>query len=239
MTQPLISVLLPAYNSMPWLSEAVDSIIAQTVTDWHLVIVDDGSTDGTADYLRGLHKELGPRLTTIWWPQNRGSVQGISSVLNEGLRACDGLYIARMDADDISLPNRFQKQLLYLLEHPEIDGCGAWIQFFGAETRTMEFPTDPDDVRDLLFERTTVPHPTYFFRRQVYQEFQYDPLYNYAEDVDFLLRATEKYRISNVPEVLLHYRSDYKRCRSCEDVAAQSECVKWARAEARKRRGLE
>lgn len=236
MIQPLISVLVPTYNSMPWLSEAVDSIIAQTVTDWHLVIVDDGSTDGTADYLRELHKELGPRLTTIWWSQN----QGIVVALNEGLRACDGLYVARMDADDISLPSRFQEQLLYLLGHPEIDGCGAWIQFFGAETRMMEFPADPNEVRDLLFERTTVAHPTYFFRRQVYQELQYSPDYPHAEDLDFLFRVTEMYRLSNVPKVLLNYRVNYKRSVSCVHAREQAESVRRARIAARKRRrGLE
>lgn len=234
MIQPLISVLMPTYNCSLWLSEAVDSIIAQTVTDWHLVIVDDGSTDGTADYLRELHKELGPRLTTLWWPQN----QGIVVALNEGLEACDGLYIARMDADDIAPPNRFQEQLLFLLEHPEIDGCGAWIQFFGDETRLMEFPTDPDEVRDLLFERNTVPHPTYFFRRQVYREFQYSPDYPHAEDLDFLLRVTEKYRISNVPKVLLRYRVDYKRSVSCVHVEEQARSAERARIVARERRGL-
>jgi len=130
--------------------------------------------------------------------------------------------------------------LLLLLEHPEIDGCGAWIQFFGDETRMMEFPTDPDEVRDLLFERTTVPHPTYFFRRQVYEEFQYETLYNHAEDVDFLLRVTERYRLSNVPQVLLRYRVDYKRSVSCKHVKEQARSSERARAVARKRRrGLE
>ena len=229
---PLISVLMPTYNAMPFLPEAVDSIIAQTVTDWHLVIVDDGSTDETSEYLGALHKQLGSQLTTIWWPQNRGIVYA----LNEGLKVCDGLYIARMDADDISLPNRFEEQLLYLLEHPEIDGCGASIRFFGDETRMMEFPTDPNEVRDLLFERTTVAHPTYFMHRRVYEAFQYSPDYPHAEDLEFLLRVTERFRLSSIPEVLVRYRAGQHQV-SVIHSDIQRDSVQRARAEARKRRG--
>jgi len=230
----MISVLLPTYNAMPYLPEAVESIIAQRVGDWHLVIVDDGSTDGTAAYLRNVQRYLGSTMTVVTFPENRGVVEA----LNTGLDFCMGDFIARMDADDISLPTRFERQLAYLQYH-NYDGCGSWIQFFGDEDRLMEFSEQPEEVRDFLFLRTTVAHPTYFFKRRIYEQFQYDPAYEYAEDVDFLLRATEHYRIGNVPRVLLKYRADYSRNRSCEDVEAQAESVKRARVEACKRRGLD
>lgn len=229
-----ISVLLPSYNAMPYLPEAVDSIIAQTVTDWHLVIVDDGSTDESVPYFQHIRERLGSQVTIITFPENRGIVEA----LNSGLAFCTGDYIARMDADDISLPHRFERQLAHLQYHHNYDGCGSWIQFFGDENRLMEFPEQPEEVRDFLFLRTTVAHPTYFFKRRVYEQFRYDPNYEYAEDFDFLLRVTEYYRIGNVPEVLLRYRA-HSQCRSCEDLAAQAESVKRARVEACKRRGLD
>jgi len=233
--RPLISVLLPTYNAMPFLPEAVDSIIAQTVTDWHLVIVDDGSTDETGPYLQQLRERLGSQVTIITFPENRGLIEA----LNTGLDFCDGLYIARMDADDISLPHRFQKQLLYLLEHPEIDGCGAWIQFFGRDNQIMDvFPADPKEVRDRLFEFTTIPHPTYFFHRRVYEQFQYDTRFPHSEDVEFLFRATERLYFSNVQEVLLLYRTGPHQVCSKHKVLKEKQ-RKIIESEARKRRGLE
>lgn len=231
--RPLISVLLPTYNCY-WLPIAVDTIIHQTVTDWQLVIVDDGSTDDTIDYLKDLRKELGSKLTIIWQPHN----MGITAALNIGLQACDGIYIARMDADDQAHTKRFEEQLLLLLEHPEIDGCGTWIRFFGDEERVMEFPTDPDEVRDQLFQRTTVAHPTYFFRREIYEEFKYSPDFPHAEDLDFLLRVTEVYRLSNVPKVLLDYRVSYAESISCVHKEEQAVSANRARLAAAIRRGF-
>jgi len=211
--RPLISVLLPTYNAMPFLPEAVDSIIAQTVTDWHLVIVDDGSTDETGPYLQQLRERLGSQVTIITFPENRGLIEA----LNTGLDFCDGLYIARMDADDISLPHRF----------------------FGRDDQVMDmFPADPQEVRGRLFEFTTIPHPTYFFHRRVYEQFQYDTRFPHSEDVEFLFRATERLYFSNVQEVLLLYRTGPHQVCSKHKVLKEKQ-RKIIESEARKRRGLE
>ncbi|MBU2060171.1 MAG: glycosyltransferase family 2 protein [Gammaproteobacteria bacterium] len=227
----MISVLMPVYNGMPYLEYALDSIEDQTQQDIQLVAVDDGSTDDSYKCLRDFQALAGIEVLIVQILH-----KGIVGALNAGIDWCDGEYIARMDADDISLPTRLATQLSYLDRHPELAGCGAQIMFFGDESRLMEFPIDPVEVRDQMLERTTIAHPTYFLHRKVYEEFRYNPSYEYAEDADFMLRVTERFLIGNTPEVLLYYRADYKRNRSCEDLAAQAASVERARADARRRR---
>ena len=125
--EPLVSVLLPAYNDIEFVAEAVDSILGQTYRNLEiLVLIDLGSADGTADYVKGLSD---PRLSVIEHTEHRG----IARSLNIGLRLAAGSYVARMDADDVSLPTRIEKQVAFMESHPEVVLCGTHCQLFGDE----------------------------------------------------------------------------------------------------------
>ena len=200
---PLISVLLPTWNAGKYLARSVDSIVKQTVEDWELIIVDDGSTDKTHEYLFKL-AQADSRIRIVLLPH-----VGLVTALNTGLRLCRGKYIARQDADDISLCHRFKAQLEFLEKRPDLDGCGSAFQEIdekGVLGREIEiFSEDPVETRQTLLHHTSIPHPTYFFRRRVYERFQYDPAYH-AEDLEFLFRATEVYKLACVPEILVLHR---------------------------------
>src|SRR5262245_44814994 len=107
---PKVTVLMSVYNGMPYLTEAVDSVVGQTLKDWILLIIDDGSTDGTAAYLDSL---TDPRIQVVH-QENRG----LAGALNHGVDLCQTEYLARLDADDVALPTRFEKQLAFLEARP-------------------------------------------------------------------------------------------------------------------------
>lgn len=198
----LISVLLPVYNAWPYLQEALDSIINQTIQNWELIIINDGSTDESTRYLRHFNNRKG-RVKLVEWKENRGLI----IALNTGLLYCKGEYIARMDADDISLPHRFETQLRYLKEHSELDGVGSYFRQIGTHTGDITlYSQDWREVKDRLVDSTTVPHPTYFMKKYIYDEFRYDSYWKHVEDLEWLFRVTQKYKLANVPEVLLFRR---------------------------------
>ena len=121
----LISVIMPNYNtSVEYLSLAVDSILSQTYENFEFIIIDDCSTDESVDYLASI---TDPRVRVIRNDVNRG----ITASLNVALDNARGDYIARMDSDDVSLPERFEKQIAFMEANPDVIVCGTWIQSFG------------------------------------------------------------------------------------------------------------
>lgn len=154
-----ISVLLCVYNGEKYLREACDSIISQTFADFEFIIVDDGSTDHSADILRSYKDE---RMKIIQQPN-----KGLSAALNVGLKASSGKYIARMDADDISLPNRLEYQARFLNEHPEcvVVGSNAVVMDEqGNDLYVSDQPTEWEIIRRNL-PRTAFFHSAAMFRR--------------------------------------------------------------------------
>ena len=122
-----LTVALPVYNGMPYLVPAVESILSQTLQDFRFLIIDDGSIDGSADYLDSLDD---PRVTVIH-QENRG----LGATLNRAIELCDTEYLARMDADDVSHPDRLERQLLHMESHPDIGLLGSQIEFVVGERR--------------------------------------------------------------------------------------------------------
>ncbi|AOW99803.1 MAG: glycosyltransferase [Moorea sp. SIOASIH] len=204
---PLVSVLMPVYNGTLYLREAVDSILSQTLTNFEFIIVDDGSTDETPRILDNYND---PRIVRVTNQSNLGIVDS----LNRGLKMVRGKYVARMDADDISLPERLRQQVQFLEEHPEIGILGTAITILFDETNRSEstdcyYPSQPGIVRwNLFFNNSqTVAHPTMMVRRIIYEQLKgYDTTFVHAEDYDFLLRACFHTEITNLPNILLHYR---------------------------------
>jgi glycosyltransferase involved in cell wall biosynthesis len=143
-SQPLVSVILPVKNGMPFLADAIDSILSQTWTNLELVVVNDGSTDGTAAYLAGLRS---PRIRVIDSP-----AAGFAAARDAGIQAARGELLARMDADDISSPARIESQAAFLERNPDIVGVGAQVRFMvdGIETDAFSYPLDPVRILSLL-----------------------------------------------------------------------------------------
>lgn len=201
---PRVSVLMPAYNSEKYIAEAIESILNQTFTDFEFIIINDGSTDGTSKIVRK-YANRDPRIKFIDNKRN----QGLIAVLNQGLDLCTGEYIARMDSDDISRPERFKLQVDYMDAHPNVGVVGAWCQKFGNQVKNDVFKYQ-ESMRlfDLLIYGSRVSHPTAMIRTSVLRnnKIYYDPKYPHAEDYGFWVSIARVSEIHNLQTVLLDYR---------------------------------
>jgi len=199
---PEISVVLPVHNGDRYLAEALDSILGQTLRDFEVIAVDDGSTDATAEIL-GAYARRDGRVRLLGQPH-----LGLIAALNRGLDAASGEYVARMDADDVSLDFRLDRQVHFMKAHPYVGVCGGWIRFFGAVAGS-EWRTAPDHatlVSSLLFE-SPLAHPTVMLRRDRFgPDLRYDPSFPHSEDYDLWERASRSTRLASVQEVLLLHR---------------------------------
>lgn len=196
-----ISVLIPCHNASIWISDSVRSISAQTHKDLEILIYNDGSTDGSEEIIERL-AATDPRIIPLGESTNRGIVHALNTMLHKA----SGGYIARMDADDISLPQRLERQLRFL-EEQKIDLCGTWLQEFGGGIpRPVRWHTSPQALKAAMLFQNTICHPTIMAKREVFEQFQYRSEYNLAEDYDIFVRALSKFKLANMPEVLLRYR---------------------------------
>ena len=202
---PKISVLMPAYNSEKYISEAIESILNQTFTDFEFIIINDGSTDKTAEIINKYAKSDN-RIKFV----NNTKNQGLIAVLNEGLDIATGEYIARMDSDDISLPERFAKQIEYMDKHPECGVLGTWTELFGPHIKKNKIVKKPPIVKllDFVIRGNDVAHPTAMIRRSVLVDnnIKYNPEYKHAEDYALWGTICKYAEIHNLQEILLKYR---------------------------------
>ena len=204
MNTPRVSVLMPVYNAMPYLQESVTSILNQTYSDFEFLVFDDASTDGSAEWLDGIRDD---RFRVVHYPK-----QGYTSLLNLGLQMAGAPYVARMDADDVSLPERLEKQIELLEKRPEVVACGcqlAWIDAEGKELRSWEeWPLSwGEALGALLVGGTPLSHPGSMFRlRDAIAIGGYDPAQEPAEDLDLWWRLADRGRLLNHPDLLLKYR---------------------------------
>jgi glycosyltransferase involved in cell wall biosynthesis len=198
---PKVTVILPVYNSAQYLSEAIDSILNQTFSDFELFIYNDGSVDESDEIIRSY------RDSRIFY-EKMDSHAGYVVLLNKGLDSASGKYIARMDADDISLPTRFEEQVAFMEDNPSVGICGSWFENFGTITGIAKTPIYEEDVQLSLFYGTPVGHPTIMMRRSMLQDYnlRYENEYLYAEDYELFERASTHFAILNIPKVLLQYR---------------------------------
>ena len=192
--------MLPVFNGGQHIAEAVSSILSQTFSDFELIVIDDGSTDNTPSELQQFKGDS--RLILIS-RENRGLVES----LNEGIDLAKGEWIARMDSDDISLPERFEKQIRWL-ETTGADICGCWVRRFGSsDKRTVKLrQTDSAIKLEMLFSSPFV-HPAIMMKAHLLKQFRYDKVWKHTEDYDLWDRAAEAgCKMTNLPEVLLLYR---------------------------------
>ncbi len=199
-----VSVLMPVYNAADYVKEAIESILAQDYTHFELIIIDDGSTDNTAQIV-GHYKKSDPRITFLHHSKNRGLV----TILNEGLNIANGDYIARMDADDISLPNRLSRQVAFMEENPEIGVSSAWLKTFGKKNGIVwKNPTDDREIRAKSFCSNPIWHPLAIMRKSVVgaHHLRYHESYVRQEDYKMWIDFMKVSQLANIPEILLHYR---------------------------------
>lgn len=200
-SSPCISVILPVYNGEKYLVEAIKSILAQTFRDYELIIINDGSTDGSLDILQ-VYEKLDTRIRLIS-RENRN----LATTLNESIDLARGKWIARMDQDDIALPHRFERQLQWL-EHTQADICGSWVRRFGtSDKRVVRLHQSDEAIKIQMLFANPFAHPSVMMRTELAKQLRYDKLWEQAEDYDLWERAAEAgWKMTNVPEVLLLYR---------------------------------
>ncbi len=199
---PRVTVLMPVYNGEAYLREAVASILGQSFTDFELLVINDGSCDRSVDVLTSFDDH---RIRLVHNTQNLGLIAS----LNRGFELSQGEYIARMDCDDISLPERLEKQVAFLDAHPNAGVCGTWFRKFGQGVhKVVRWESAPDSVRSAMLFSCSLAHPTIMLRRCVFDSYglRYDPEYLHAEDYDLWVRALKYMDMANLPEVLLDYR---------------------------------
>ena len=198
---PRLSVILPVFNGMPFLPRAVESILNQTFSDFEFIIVNDGSTDESLQYLRSLQD---PRIVIVDQPN-----QGIGASLNTSLHMCRSEYVARMDSDDISKPDRLALQVEYLDAHPEVVLLGTQIEFLIGDVAQRAFtaPVDHDGIEARFLKgRAGLCHPSLMFRTATAIACGGYPAGVFGEDLEFCLRMCEVGRVANLDRVLLQYR---------------------------------
>lgn len=199
---PKVTILMPVYNGEKYLREAMDSVLAQTYTDFEFLIINDASTDGTLDIIRSYSD---PRIRLI---NNEINLERSESS-NIGLKAARGEFIARADCDDINLPERIAKQTAFMEAHPEIGVCGTWVKTIGRpESTVWDFPSDDPTIRSRLLFESVIAHPSAMIRKDVFlkADLLYNPEYIFAEDYDLWTRASEHTFFANIPYVLVLYR---------------------------------
>jgi len=202
MPEPLVSFLLPVYNGSASLCEALESLGRQTERNFEIVAIDDGSSDASWDILTSFPDA---RLRPIRHSANRG----LANTLNHCMETARGRFFGRMDQDDISHPQRLEKQLGHMKRHPDHALCGSAVQVFRESSRqgVWRYPCGPRHVRAGLIFGSPCAHPTLLLRREIFDAgYRYDPQYELAEDWDFLDRASQKWPISNLSDCLLDYR---------------------------------
>lgn len=198
---PLISVVLPVYNSEKYISEAVQSILNQTLPDFELIIINDASTDGTVQALKRFTDKR------IWLVNNEVNL-GLVKTLNKGLDLATGEFIARMDADDVAHPLRFQKQIDYLRRHTDVDVCGTWAYTFGSNNYVRQPAEKHENIKAHLLFINEIIHPTLMIRRGslLHHNGRFNEAFVKCEDYELWINLIDKMKFATLPGVLLSYR---------------------------------
>ena len=203
-TPPKISVILPVYNGQIYLRAAIQSVLSQSFRDFELIVVNDGSSDGSRELL----ESFGDPRIRLFHQTNRG----LAATLNIAIAQARGKYIARQDQDDICLSSRLQKQVEFLDAHADVGMVGTAAEIWVEDTptkRLLSHPIDDAKIRfELLFDNRFV-HSSVMFRRAVIQDiggYCEDKLRQPPEDFELWSRMMRKYRLANLPEALTVYR---------------------------------
>ena len=192
---------MPVYNGFKYLDEAMKSILNQTFQNFEFIIIDDGSTDDSVKIIKSYDDN---RIRLV---ENKNNL-GQSETLNIGLNIAKGKYIARMDQDDISMPERLERQSEFMEDNPQIGVCGTWIQLIGKYNGIAELETEDDLIKIKLLTNQNLAHPSVMIRKQILENYKlsYSISYTVAQDYDLWVRMFDHCSFANLPEPLLKLR---------------------------------
>lgn len=213
MTEPPVTVLMTVYNGEPYVREAIESVLSQTFENFNFVVVDNASTDNSRNTISTF---IDHRLRLVALPRNIGQ----TAALNHGLGLIKTRWVARLDADDICLPNRLERQIDYVERHPDIGLLGTWCQYVDYEGKPVgrpgggyyRPPTGHQEIIDQFAESNPFAHPTVMFDRELVRCVGgYPQKYRYAQDLALWISLARLARLANVPEILVKLRVHEKQ----------------------------
>lgn len=202
---PALSVIMPIYNVELYIGKAIDSVLYQTFEDFEFIIIDDGSTDKTYDIISAYHDK---RIIIIRNQINKG----LAKCLNQGFLIAKAEYIIRMDGDDICKPERFSKQIQFMLEHPNLGISGTYMDLIDEQGKLLGKQQKPVGFKNIMvklfFGNTSLAHPSIIVRKKLLDinYLRYDCAFRYAEDFDLYCRSSLYVVLDNYPEYLIQYR---------------------------------
>src|ERR1700722_191824 len=201
--RPVVSVIMSMRNSASTVGAAVRSVLIQTLRDWEMIVIDDGSSDRSSDIVEGLHDE---RIRLV----REAHSAGLAARLNQAVTLSKGEFIARMDADDICFPERLAGQVARLREDPQLDlvGCAAVVFSGGKLIGELPAVLNHGEIVARPFVGFPLPHPTWCGRASWFRNNPYNAELRYAEDQDLLLRSFRHSRLGGLDQILLGYRQD-------------------------------
>jgi glycosyltransferase involved in cell wall biosynthesis len=197
---PQVSVLMPTFNNASYIEKAIESILDQTYKDFELIIINDASTDDTENILKTFSDN---RIVII----NNDTNLGLIKSLNIGLNRARGIYISRMDGDDICRKDRLQLQVDFLQKNDNIGVCGTWAKTFGNVKHLFKHPISSDEIKSEMFFNSSLIHATMLIRRDLFSKIndQY-PNELHAEDFSLFNILKDYTEFANIPDFLYFYR---------------------------------
>jgi glycosyltransferase involved in cell wall biosynthesis len=196
---PLVSVVMPVFNTASYLAETIESILCQTFSDFELIIVDDGSADGSIDIIRR-YTTLDSRIR----PLIDGHHRGHGAAANAGIALARGDFIARIDSDNLALPEKLATQLAWM-NRSGVEVCSSQVQAFGTEETVWWHPESHAAIINELHFRSSLMGPSVILRAEILRANPYDEQVAF-DDYELWTRLAPHYIMGNVPEVLLRYR---------------------------------
>lgn len=201
--KPRVSVVIPVHNRARYVGTAIESILAQTFTDFELIVIDDGSSDNSLEVVESY---TDPRLRLV---PNESNL-GIPATRNRGLDLSRGEYMAILDSDDWAYPQRLAKQVAFLDAHPEYAVVGAWARWMDDEGRTLKKikrrPVNADEVAAMLIFQSCLQQPSIMGHTKILRDYKYDEAFDLSSDFELWVRLTEQYKVTNIAEPLVRCR---------------------------------
>ena len=234
-TSPLVSVVVAAFNAESFIGEAIESVLAQTLRDFELIVVDDGSTDRTPEVV-ARHRD-DSRLVVVRHATNSGHMVALAT----GCQRARGEYIARLDADDVAHPERLARQVTFLEKHADVALLGSAAVFTDAAGREFDrftYPATHTAIRRRLEDASAFVHSSVIMRRHAFESVGGYRLSPRCEDYDLWFRIVERYQAANLAEFLVRYRVHASQ-HTAEHLRDDALCSLVARAAARRRRAGE
>lgn len=199
----LVSVIIPAYNVERYIGTCLRSMLDQTYVHQEILVVNDAATDNTLSVIKSF---TDPRIRII---ENETNL-GLAASVNKAIQQAKGLYIARMDADDVAHPQRLQKQVEFLEQHADVSIVGTAMQSIGYSNYLHEFPETHEACKPHLLFNVCFGHPSVLVRKSVFdnpENLYHEDLRQYSEEYELWCRLVDKIRFANLPEALLEYRT--------------------------------